>query len=177
MIMETKEQTKKARPPQEPKVEIPPGARFSYLRDETNPQRVLTIARIYEKGSDSVKFGWSVNVPSSWVRNEESKNRVTLTRGKGDSFSRVSGRNKALTRMKENACTAVLQKNQIPLRAALLYLINEGDSKEFPFHVVEIAKQYVDTLPSYEDFKPCEIPIPAKHKTSVLDKFMKWLRG
>lgn len=145
--------------------------KFSYLRDENNFDRVLTICRQFDRTKKKVVFGWSLNSPTHWVRTE-GKDRVEFVRVKGDQFSRKEGKRIAMERMLSDSLTATVSGKDVPLKAVLRHLLSDNDLK-LPHYVFEIASQYVDQIPDYEP-RVTENPKP---KPSALDRVMSFFRG
>jgi hypothetical protein len=174
--METKAKTKVEKT-ETPKVEYPEGVRFNYLHDYDTPGRVLTIARICDRESGVVRFGWSINAPSRWTTDQKSRNEIVKRRLPGDQFCRKTGRETAILRMKDAPLVAVLEKNEIPLHGILSYLVKEGDRLETPFHVDAIAREHVLDVPKFYSAKDCKVEEPISHKKSLLDRVMEFLRG
>jgi hypothetical protein len=190
--------------------------RFSYLRDEMTPERVLTVARVYHRDSNSMKFGWSVNSPSHWKyvdqndvqlidsikkvrvgQNEDGspifesrpgKRKVVThkhvgTWVRGDQFSRKEGRRLAIKRMNESPLALALSGDELPLRAALSYLVREAERLELPFQVKEIAQQHLDIMDMDDKIEKMlsreskTITIAHTPKKSWLDRLMSFFRG
>lgn len=162
-------------------VGVPVGVKISYLRDRNNVDRVLTVVRVFDPATQSVKFGWSINCPTEWKRADgvtvvEGKRcgTIVFTEKRGDQFCRKTGRELALNKMKDEAHVAYLEsKVEPPLRAVLKFIVAEGERLELPYQVIAIAKQQI---PYLFDRVPVKGVGPTPKK-SWLDKMIAWFRG
>lgn len=160
---------------------IPPDVKITYIRDDENPERVLTIVRRFDRGTNTVTFGWSVNVLPTvkcvkGVEEIEVKNVVRKVRFHkhtyipGDQFSRKTGRNLALKMLCDAPLVVELEyPTQSPLKACLLRL---AASENVPQSVKRICLN--NTL-QLKDFRPRDQP--STTKAGVLDRIMNFFRG
>lgn len=148
--------------------------RYSHFRDGGHG---LTIARVFDRDSKTVKFGWAANVPprrGNWI--EDGK---LVTKKKGDIFCKKTGRKLAVQRLLENPCVVSLNGSDLPIVGALDHLISCKD--EVPRHVKYLAELALDTQIqcfTYDELKLRKSASESLKKgDSFLDKFMQFLRG
>lgn len=128
--------------------------RISYFRDFADPNRVICIARQFDKPNKKVAFAYSINHPTEWKivlegkklkgkvstiltkKQKEQKqdpkefvvdgkNVVVLVREKGDAFSRARARLVAKNRLLDGFGTIIsVPDEQKPIRACLEWLIS-----------------------------------------------------
>lgn len=143
--------------------------RYSHFRDGGYG---LTIARVFDRDSKTVKFGWAANVPprrGTWV--EDGK---LVTKKKGDVFCKKTGRKLAVERLLSNPCVVKLEGTDLPIVGALDHLVWGND--EVPRHVKYLAEFALDTQIrcfTYDELKLRRPPVA----DSWLDRMMKFFRG
>lgn len=171
--------------------------KYTHLRDATNPDRVLTIAREFDPTTQTVKFGWSINRPPERVlayietfrdekvsvNPEHSKHykdgvRTRRVRHlepverkiKGDVFCKKTGRTNAERRLRESpSVISGLLPNETPLFAILFNLVIDPN---VPASVSEVAHWHARLTPEFRtDMKNSPV------RKSFLDRLMGFLRG
>ena len=107
-----------------------PGARG------TRDAYVLSIARQFDKETQTVTFGWALNVPPRWVPLTNSK-FIGETLLPGDHFSRKEGRRLAEGRLATKPMGMLVQEGKLPIQMVFEHI---SKSPLYPEIAREIAK-------------------------------------
>lgn len=117
-----------------------------YFKHSLRPQQVLTVVLETYRDLGVVLFGWSINRPTYWKKEENMKKvdgvrirTITYTEKKGDQFSKKTGRNLAIKMLRDNPVELSLDPLRTSLETVLEHL--NGWNLNFPNDVKNIARE------------------------------------
>lgn len=125
---------------------LPKNVRIFHIRNQQNPDQVLTIAETYnpagmvdKKTCPTTTYGWSMNKPTHWVTHKTA-DHICMDKVKGDAFNRNKGRMIAMGRMntRRSQVTLEVRAGERPIDAIMTNLIASVDTQ-----IAQIARDWM----------------------------------
>lgn len=151
--------------------------RYSHFRDG---EWGLTVARVFDRDSKTVKFGWAGNVPPRRYDTVEANGNVVSKKTKGDLFCKRVGRAMALGRLESKPIVVKLDGDTLPIVACLEAM---EENEHLPMNVQYLARLALDEQINCYTYGELKMRLSdtgsanEKVPNSFLDRMMQWIRG